>query len=123
MVFPQSGSIVSRHPSPLYQFALEGMLLFALLWLYSRRARPVGAVSGMFLIGYGFLRFIAEHFREPDGFLGLLALDMSMGQWLCVPMVFAGCWLLWASQRSFPPSPLTQAHRRQQTSVGLKGDR
>ena len=47
-------------------------------------------MSGAFLVGYGVLRFVAEYFREPDGFLGLLALNMSMGQWLCVPMVMAG---------------------------------
>jgi phosphatidylglycerol:prolipoprotein diacylglycerol transferase len=95
MVFPQSGSAIPRHPSQLYQFALEGLLLFALLWLYSRRTRPWGQVSGVFLVGYGVLRFAAEYFREPDSFLGLLALNMSMGQWLCVPMVAVGV-LIWA---------------------------
>ena len=90
MVFPQSGSAVPRHPSPLYQLALEGLLLFALLWWYGRKPRPLGQVSGAFLVGYGVFRFIAEYFREPDAFLGLLALGMSMGQWLCVPMVLAG---------------------------------
>jgi phosphatidylglycerol:prolipoprotein diacylglycerol transferase len=90
MVFPQSGTDVARHPSQLYQVALEGVLLFVVLWLFSRRPRPTGMVSGVFLIGYGVLRFVAEYFREPDSFLGLLALNMSMGQWLCVPMVLAG---------------------------------
>jgi phosphatidylglycerol---prolipoprotein diacylglyceryl transferase len=100
MVFPQSGSVMARHPSQLYQLALEGLLLFVLLWLYARRPRRLGQISGAFLIGYGLLRFIAEYFREPDGFLGLLALNMSMGQWLCVPMVLAGVLLwLWASRR------------------------
>lgn len=93
MVFPQSGSDLPRHPSSLYQFALEGLLLFVLLWWYAARPRALGRVSGAFLIGYGAFRFIAEFFREPDGFLGLLALGMSMGQWLCVPMVLAGLWL------------------------------
>ena len=104
MVYPQSGSEVPRHPSPLYQVALEGVLLFVLLWLYARRPSAYrdraggptwGKVSGAFLIGYGLLRFVAEFFREPDPFLGLLALGMSMGQWLCVPMVAAGA-ALWA---------------------------
>jgi len=90
MVYPQSGSDIARHPSPLYQFALEGVLLFVLLWLYARKPRRIGQVSGAFLVGYGTFRFIAEYFREPDRFLGLLALGMSMGQWLCVPMVLAG---------------------------------
>ena len=93
MVYPQSGQNFPRHPSPLYQFALEGLLLFVVLWLYSRRAHPLGRVSGAFLIGYGLLRFVAEYFREPDAFLGLLALNLSMGQWLCLPMVAAGAWL------------------------------
>ncbi|WP_127996394.1 prolipoprotein diacylglyceryl transferase [Piscinibacter defluvii] len=90
MVFPQSGQSFARHPSPLYQFALEGLALFVILWLYSRRERGLGQVSGLFLIGYGAFRFIAEFFREPDAFLGLLALGLSMGQWLCVPMVLLG---------------------------------
>jgi phosphatidylglycerol---prolipoprotein diacylglyceryl transferase len=100
MVFPQSGSNVPRHPSQLYQFALEGLLLFVLLWLYARRPRPFGQVSGAFLLGYGVLRFIAEYFREPDSFLGLQALDLSRGQWLCVPMVLVGIALMvWAGRQ------------------------
>ncbi len=95
MVFPQSGTALPRHPSQLYQFALEGLLLFVLLWFYSARQRPTGQVSGAFLFGYGVFRFIAEYFREPDAYLGLLALGMSMGQWLCVPMILGGA-LLWA---------------------------
>jgi phosphatidylglycerol---prolipoprotein diacylglyceryl transferase len=100
MVFPQSGTSVPRHPSQLYQFALEGLLLFVILWLYARTPRPVGQVSGAFLVGYGVLRFIAEYFREPDGFLGLQALGLSRGQWLCVPMVLIGIvMMVWASRR------------------------
>jgi len=95
MVFPQSGTDIARHPSQLYQFALEGLLLFALLWLYARKPRGLGQVSGAFLVGYGVLRFIAEYFREPDSFLGVLALGLSMGQWLCLPMIAAGV-ALWA---------------------------
>lgn len=100
MAFPQSGSMLPRHPSQLYQLLLEGLLLFALLWWYGRRTRPMGEVSGAFLVGYGVFRFVAEYFREPDAFLGLLALNMSMGQWLCVPMVVAGAWLMRWSARS-----------------------
>jgi len=99
MVFPQSGSDLPRHPSPLYQFALEGLLLFVILWIYAKKPRGLGQVSGVFLVGYGVFRFIAEYFREPDSFLGLLALGMSMGQWLCIPMVVAGAWLWWWGQR------------------------
>ena len=95
-------SPLPRHPSQLYQFALEGLLLFVLLWmLRAQAARRSGQVSGAFLVGYGVLRFIAEFFREPDSFLGLLALGMSMGQWLCVPMIVAGVALwLWGRGRA-----------------------
>jgi phosphatidylglycerol:prolipoprotein diacylglycerol transferase len=99
MVFPQSGVNIPRHPSQLYQFMLEGLLLFVLLWLYSRKPRNLGVVSGAFLIGYGTFRFVVEYFREPDSFLGLLAFNMSMGQWLCVPMVATGILLLWMGQQ------------------------
>jgi phosphatidylglycerol:prolipoprotein diacylglycerol transferase len=90
MIFPQAGDGVPRHPSQLYQAALEGALLFVLLWWYSRKPRPAGCVGAAFLVGYGLLRFIAEFGREPDDFLGLLALKLSMGQWLSVPMIVAG---------------------------------
>ena len=100
MVFPQSGSPLPRHPSQIYQFLLEGMLLFAVLWWLARKPRPLGWTSGAFLIGYGVLRFSAEYFREPDAFLGLLAAGLSMGQWLCVPMVLAGVGLMaWSLRR------------------------
>ena len=89
MVFPQVDAI-PRHPSQLYQFGLEGLLLFALLWWYAGRQRPMGAVSGFFLVGYGAFRFLAEYAREPDNFLGFLAGGMTMGQWLSVPMFVAG---------------------------------
>lgn len=93
MVFPQVDSL-PRHPSQLYEFGLEGVLLFALLWVYSRKPRPVGAVSGLFLIGYGLARFVVELAREPDRFLGSLPLGISMGQWLSLPMILAGIWML-----------------------------
>ena len=95
MVFPQSGTAVARHPSQLYQALLEGLLLFALLWLYGQRQRAQGQVCAAFLAGYGALRFVAEWFREPDAFLGLLALGLTMGQWLCLPMIAAGAALWW----------------------------
>ena len=93
MVFPRVDNL-PRHPSPLYQAAGEGLLLFLVLWLYSARQRALGAVSGMFLIGYGALRFGAEYFREPDHGIFGLSYVVSMGQWLSLPMVLAGFWLL-----------------------------
>lgn len=94
MVFPQAGDWVSRHPSQLYEMVLEGLVLFILLWYYARKPRANGAVSGFFLLGYGIARFIVEFAREPDNFLGLLGLGLSMGQWLCVPMILLGIILL-----------------------------
>jgi len=99
MVFPQSGSALPRHPSQIYQFLGEGLLLFVLLWLYARKPRLTGQVSGMFLIGYGMLRFAAEFFREPDDFLGLRALNLSQGQWLSLPMIAAGLLIWWWASR------------------------
>ena len=98
MVFRGAGE-APRHPSQLYQFALEGVLLFVLLWWYSSKTRARGAVSAMFLVGYGAFRFIAEFAREPDDFLGLLAFNLSMGQWLSLPMIGAGI-LLYAWSRT-----------------------
>ena len=98
MVFPGAeladGSNPPRHPSQLYQCALEGLLLFVLLWLYARRPRRTGQVAGAGLLGYGVLRFVVEFFREPDAHLGLLGLGLSMGQWLCLPMMLAGAALM-----------------------------
>ena len=105
MVFPQVDS-VPRHPSQLYEFGLEGLALFALVWLYARRRRPVGAVSGLFLIGYGGFRFLVEYAREPDDFLGVLALGWTMGQWLSLPMIFTGvalmAWAYWRASKAQP---------------------
>jgi phosphatidylglycerol:prolipoprotein diacylglycerol transferase len=99
MVFPQSGANTPRHPSQLYQFALEGLALFVAMWIYSRKPRPLGCVSGLFMLGYGAMRFCAEYFREPDDFLGVLAFGMSMGQWLSLPMLVLGAWFLARAQR------------------------
>ncbi len=100
MVFPHADEL-PRHPSQLYEFALEGLALFALLWLFSRKQRPCGAVSGMFLIGYGSFRFIGEFFRNPDnGIFGLMTFGVSMGQWLSLPMVAIGVAMLrWAYRK------------------------
>ncbi len=96
MVFHTYGAgDLPRHPSQLYQALLEGMTLFAILWIYSARPRPTMAVSGLFLLGYGVLRSIAELFREPDAHLGYLAFGwLTMGQLLSLPMILAGAGLL-----------------------------
>ena len=93
MVFPHVDQL-PRHPSPLYQAAGEGLLLFVVLWLFSARQRALGQVSGMFMVGYGALRFVAEYFREPDHGIFGLSYMVSMGQWLSLPMILFGLWLL-----------------------------
>ena len=90
VVFPGAGDMLPRHPSQLYQFALEGAVLFAILWLNSRKPRIAGTVGSLFLVAYGALRIIGEMFREPEALYGAMPLGLSAGQWLSLPMVIAG---------------------------------
>ena len=102
-----AGSLLTPplHPSQLYQAALEGVLLFVLLWWFSARPRPVMAVSGLFLLGYGVVRFAAEFVRLPDAHIGYLAFDwVTMGQLLSVPMLLAGGILLVLAFRNKEPA-------------------
>jgi phosphatidylglycerol:prolipoprotein diacylglycerol transferase len=94
VVFPAAG-LDPRHPSQLYEAFLEGVVLFALVWIYSSRPRKPGAVGGLFLAGYGIARFAVEFVREPDSHLGPVAFGwMTMGQLLSLPMIIVGIWLL-----------------------------
>lgn len=94
MVFPRA-DLAARHPSQIYQALGEGLLLFCLLWWFSGKPRPSKAVSALFLLGYGTLRFAAEFFRDPTpGIFGTLSLGLSTAQWLCVPMIVIGALLL-----------------------------
>ena len=78
-----------------------GITLFVLLWWFSSKPRPRAQVSALFLLGYGGFRFAAEFAREPDAFLGILALGMTMGQWLSLPMIIAGAALFtWSAKQS-----------------------
>lgn len=97
VVFPRVDA-QPRHPSQLYEAMLEGVVLFALLWLFSSRPRPAGAVSGLFLVLYGCFRFVVEFARQPDPQLGFLVGWLTMGQLLSVPMVLAGIGLMWWSR-------------------------
>ena len=99
MVFRTPGAgEVARHPSQLYQAALEGLALFVILWLYSSKPRPTMAISGLFLLCYGVFRFSVEFFREPDLHLGFVAFDqLTMGQMLSVPMIVFGILLMTAA--------------------------
>jgi phosphatidylglycerol:prolipoprotein diacylglycerol transferase len=95
MIFPvPSAGPLPRHPSQLYEAALEGLALFIILWFFSRKPRPTGAVSGLFLIGYGSFRFIVEFAREPDAHLGFIFGPFTMGMLLCTPMLALGIFLL-----------------------------
>jgi len=100
MVFPHVDNL-ARHPSQLYEAALEGLVLFVLLWWYSARPKPRMAVSGLFLIGYGAARFVVEFFRQPDADKGFILFDwMTMGQILTVPMILGGLVLMLLAYRN-----------------------
>lgn len=95
MVFPHAGP-EPRHPNQIYQFLCEGVLLFILIWWFSSKPRPRMAVSGLFVLAYGFYRFMIEFVRQPDAHLGFVAFDwLTMGQLLSVPMVLIGVTLIW----------------------------
>ncbi|MEW5757657.1 MAG: prolipoprotein diacylglyceryl transferase [Pseudomonadota bacterium] len=100
MVYPHIDQF-ARHPSQLYQAATEGLVLFIVLWWYSSAARPRAAVSGLFLLGYGVLRFSTEFTRQPDAHLGFIAFDwMTMGQALSTPMIMIGAGMMaWAYRK------------------------
>ncbi|MEW7866007.1 prolipoprotein diacylglyceryl transferase [Aeromonas diversa] len=98
MIFPEAGA-EPRHPSQLYQFALEGVVLFIVLNLFWRKHPPRGAISGMFLLCYGLFRFIVEFMRQPDSQLGLYFNEISMGQILSTPMILAGLLMIWVAYR------------------------
>ena len=95
IVFPGAGPL-PRHPSQLYEAALEGLVLFIMVWVFSLKPRKLGAISGLFALGYAVFRFAVEFVRMPDVQLGYLAFGwLTMGQLLCVPLMLAGAWLLW----------------------------
>ncbi|NDV25344.1 prolipoprotein diacylglyceryl transferase [Desulfovibrio sp. JC010] len=111
MVFPspRAGG-VPRHPSQLYEGALEGLLLFLILWFWSSRPRQRGTTTGIFLMGYGFFRAFVEFFRQPDPQLGFIAFGwLTMGQLLCVPMILAGLALFVWGLKKGPIPPAAEA--------------
>lgn len=97
-VFPGAGP-EPRHPSQLYEFFLEGVILFAILWLSSIKTRPVGVISGLFLLWYGVFRFIVEFYREPDPHIGLYGDLITQGQVLSIPMALAGLIIIGCAYR------------------------
>ena len=96
MIFPNDPEQLARHPSQLYQFALEGVLLFVILWFFSQKTKPRYCVSGAFLLFYGIFRIVVEFFRQPDAHIGYVAFDwLTQGQLLSLPMVIGGMWIIW----------------------------
>lgn len=99
MIFPNAPGGY-RHPSQLYEFALEGVVLFIILYFYSKKPRPAMSISGLFLLGYGTFRYIIEFYREPDEHLRGMAEYISMGQLLSLPMIILGLGLIiWAYKK------------------------
>jgi phosphatidylglycerol:prolipoprotein diacylglycerol transferase len=101
IVFPLGGPL-PRHPSQLYEFALEGLLLFIILWVYSSKHRREGNISGWFLILYGLFRVVVEYFREPDSTHGFIAFGwVTMGQALSFPMILIGIAILYYARHQW----------------------
>jgi phosphatidylglycerol:prolipoprotein diacylglycerol transferase len=99
MFIPQENT--SRYPTQLYEAFLEGLILFAILWLYSSKERPRMSTSALFLIFYGLFRFIIEFVREPDQHIGYLAFNwITMGQVLSFPMILLGVYLFMKSNKN-----------------------
>lgn len=112
MVFPADPTHLPRHPSQLYQCALEGVALFCLLWWYSSKPRPRFAVGGMFCLGYGVARFSVEFFRQPDLDIGFVAFNwLTMGQLLSLPMIIAGLVILHLAYTRDAFRPQTSSNR------------
>ncbi|WP_019025864.1 prolipoprotein diacylglyceryl transferase [Colwellia piezophila] len=95
MVFPTDPLQVPRHPSQLYEFALEGVVLFIIMLVIIRKPRSLGLATGSFFIGYGVFRSFVEFFREPDAHLGLYFSFISKGQILSIPMILIGMFIIY----------------------------
>lgn len=110
MVFPRDPSQLPRHPSQLYQFALEGLVLFAIVFWFSRKPRPAWSVGAVFVLFYGIFRFLVEFVREPDAHIGFVAFGwLTRGQLLSLPMILVGIGIL------------VWSYRRQKFTQGNKG--
>ncbi|PKI16992.1 prolipoprotein diacylglyceryl transferase [Colwellia sp. 12G3] len=123
MVFPTDPLQVPRHPSQLYEFALEGVVLFAILYIISRKTRSLGLASGVFLIGYGIFRSIVEFFREPDAHLGLYFSFISKGQILSIPMILIGLFIIYWGYNHQQKKAIAQGSSAQAEEAQVTGDK
>tara|TARA_R110002167_G_scaffold19055_6_gene70756 strand:- start:42735 stop:43595 length:861 start_codon:yes stop_codon:yes gene_type:complete len=122
MVFPTDSLQLPRHPSQLYEFFLEGVVLFVILTVVTRKPRNLGLASGIFLIGYGVFRTIIEFFREPDAHLGLYFSFISKGQILSIPMILAGMLIIYLGYLSQEKSAITNSKTvKSKVKVKIKG--
>ena len=120
MVFPGDALKIARHPSQLYQFALEGLSLFVIIWFYSSKPRPAFAVTGAFCVAYGVFRTYIEFYREPDAHLGFVAFDwLTKGQQLSIPMVIGGLAILVVAYK-FDYFGKTEARGKRQEARGKR---
>jgi len=121
MVFPTDSLQLPRHPSQLYEFFLEGVVLFAILYVVTRKPRSLGLAAGTFLIGYGVFRSIVEFFREPDAHLGLYFSFISKGQILSIPMILVGFLIIYLGYLSQEKSAIADKQTPKKKAVITKG--
>lgn len=120
MVFPTDSLQLPRHPSQLYEFFLEGVVLFIILYFVTRKPRSLGLASGVFLIGYGVFRSIIEFYREPDAHLGLYFSFISKGQILSIPMILAGMLIIYLGYLIQEKSAITNTKTATSNAIDKK---
>lgn len=121
MVFPTDSLQLPRHPSQLYEFFLEGVVLFIIMYFVTRKPRSLGLASGIFLIGYGVFRSIIEFYREPDAHLGLYFSFISKGQILSIPMILAGMLIIYLGYLIQEKSAITNSKTAVPNAIDKKG--
>lgn len=120
MVFPTDSLQLPRHPSQLYEFFLEGVVLFIIMYIVTRKPRTLGLTSGIFLIGYGVFRSIVEFYREPDAHLGLYFSFISKGQILSIPMILAGMLIIYLGYLIQEKSAITNSKTTTPNAIDKK---